>query len=478
MAWKLRGTYVETCSCEFFCPCNFNLANGADYDRCRVTFVFNITDGDVDGTDVSGLAVVVIVDTPKVMTDGNWRLGTVIDGKASDEQAEKLQAVFSGELGGPMAALGPLIGENLGVQRAPIEVRDDGVQHSVRIGDQPVSMSRTSCPSVSRPVSPHESPASSIQPARNSVSLRRNRPTSACSASNTKASRVSAPRSSPGPPDGVTASAEGLRSVYAAARTRLGLIAVLFVLAVLAWWFTVDRMRGMDAGPGTELGTLAWFLGIWLVMMAAMMFPSVAPTVALYSTMTKTRQPGCAAGVCGRVSADVDGGRPAGLRFVRTGPSPLRRRIVLGSRGPLGVRWRPRGRRGVRTDAAEDRVSTALPQPTRFPPRSWRDGLPGALQMGAKHGAWCVGCCWALMASLFALGVMSIAWMAFVAALIAAEKTLPWGRLVTYGTAAILLTLGILIVVVPDAIPGLTIPGEGSTTEMDDMPPMPSIPGM
>ena len=108
MAWKLRGTYVETCSCEFFCPCNFNLANGADYDRCRVTLVFNITDGDVEGTDVSGLAVVVIVDTPKVMTDGNWRLGTVIDAKASDEQAEKLQAVFSGELGGPMAALGPL----------------------------------------------------------------------------------------------------------------------------------------------------------------------------------------------------------------------------------------------------------------------------------------------------------------------------------------------------------------------------------
>jgi len=135
MAWKLRGTYVETCSCDFFCPCNFNLAVGADYDRCRVALVFNITDGDVDGTDVSGLAVVVIADTPKVMTDGNWRVGTVIDAKASDEQAAKLQAVFSGDLGGPMAALGPLIGENLGVQHAPIEVRDDGVQHNVRIGD-------------------------------------------------------------------------------------------------------------------------------------------------------------------------------------------------------------------------------------------------------------------------------------------------------------------------------------------------------
>ena len=66
---------------------------------------------------------------------------------------------------------------------------------------------------------------------------------------------------------------------------------------------------------------------------------------------------------------------------------------------------------------------------------AWRDGHAGALRMGVKHGGWCVGCCWALMASLFALGVMSIAWMAFVAALIAAEKTLPWRRVATYGTA-------------------------------------------
>jgi hypothetical protein len=100
---------------------------------------------------------------------------------------------------------------------------------------------------------------------------------------------------------------------------------------------------------------------------------------------------------------------------------------------------------------------------------SWRDGLSGALRMGATHGAWCVGCGWALMASLFVLGVMSIAWMAFVAALIAAEKTLPWGPAVTYGTAAILLTLGVLVATVPDAIPGLTIPSGGPMPEMDGM---------
>ena len=92
---------------------------------------------------------------------------------------------------------------------------------------------------------------------------------------------------------------------------------------------------------------------------------------------------------------------------------------------------------------------------------SWRDGLRGALSMGARHGAWCVGCCWALMASLFALGVMSLAWMAFVAALIALEKTLPWGRPATYATAAILLVLGVALIAAPDAVPGLTIPGGG-----------------
>ena len=97
--------------------------------------------------------------------------------------------------------------------------------------------------------------------------------------------------------------------------------------------------------------------------------------------------------------------------------------------------------------------------PLGFLVGSWRDGTAGALSMGARHGAWCVGCCWALMASLFALGVMSLAWMAFVGALIALEKTLPWRRTVTYATAGLLLALGIALLAAPDAVPGLTLPG-------------------
>jgi len=135
MAWKLSGTYFETCSCEVVCPCTASLALGADYDRCRVTLVFNIVTGEVDGTDVGGLKVAAIADTPKVMSEGNWRLGVFVDAAASDEQAAKLTAVFGGQLGGPMEALGPLVSENLGVERATIEVREDGLRHSVKVGD-------------------------------------------------------------------------------------------------------------------------------------------------------------------------------------------------------------------------------------------------------------------------------------------------------------------------------------------------------
>jgi hypothetical protein len=135
MSWKVEGSYFETCSCDLVCPCTASMALGATRDRCKVVLVFHVKDGDVEGVDVGGLTVAAVADSPKVMSEGNWRLGVFIDAAASDEQADKLGAVFSGALGGPMEALGPLVGENLGVQRAPIEVREDGLRHSVRIGD-------------------------------------------------------------------------------------------------------------------------------------------------------------------------------------------------------------------------------------------------------------------------------------------------------------------------------------------------------
>jgi hypothetical protein len=135
MSWSLKGSYVETCSCELMCPCNLSLDHGATYDFCRVTLVFDIREGEVEGTDIAGLKVALIADTPKVMTEGNWRLGVFIDERATDEQMEKLVGVFGGQLGGPMAGLAPLVGEMLGVERAPMEVQHDGLRHSVRVGD-------------------------------------------------------------------------------------------------------------------------------------------------------------------------------------------------------------------------------------------------------------------------------------------------------------------------------------------------------
>jgi hypothetical protein len=135
MSWSIEGTYFETCSCELMCPCNFSFDHGATYDYCRVTLVFNIREGEIEGTDVAGRTLAVIADTPKVMTDGNWRLGMFVDDGTTDEQMHKLTGVFGGQMGGPMAGLAPLIGEVLGIERAPIRVVEEGLSHSVRIGD-------------------------------------------------------------------------------------------------------------------------------------------------------------------------------------------------------------------------------------------------------------------------------------------------------------------------------------------------------
>jgi predicted metal-binding membrane protein len=250
---------------------------------------------------------------------------------------------------------------------------------------------------------------------------------------------------------------------FSAARARLGLIALLFALAAVAWWATVERMRGMDAGPGSNLGTLGWFIGIWVVMMAAMMFPSVAPTVALYSRMTRSREPVAPLLFTSGYLLVWAAAGVAAFALSAVGDVVLGDRLAWGS----GGQWLAGG---ILVLAAIYEL-TPLKEvclgkcrsPLGYLLGSWRGGLRGTVRMGAGHGAWCVGCCWALMAALFALGVMSIAWMAFVAALIALEKLLPWRRTATYGTAAILLVLGILLVAAPDAIPGLTIPGSGMT---------------
>jgi hypothetical protein len=118
------------------CPCTTSgLSMPADYERCRVVLVFHVDSGVVEDVDVSGLTVAVLADTPQLMADGNWRVGLFMDAGASQQQAEKLGAVFGGQLGGPMAMLAPLIGEMMGVETAQIDYDEDGRRHRVKIGD-------------------------------------------------------------------------------------------------------------------------------------------------------------------------------------------------------------------------------------------------------------------------------------------------------------------------------------------------------
>jgi predicted metal-binding membrane protein len=252
-----------------------------------------------------------------------------------------------------------------------------------------------------------------------------------------------------------------LGEAFAAVRTRLALVAVLFLLAALAWWSTTDRMAGMDAGPGTDLGALGWFVGVWVVMMAAMMFPSVSPTVALYAQMTQRRG-------LSRPLLFV-----GGYLFVwgLAGVAAYGLFHIGSDLFGADLSWNSGGRwfvGGVLTIAAlyeltplKEACLQKCRSPLGFLVGTWRDGQRGAVEMGARHGAWCLGCCWALMAALFALGVMSLAWMAFVAALITLEKTLPWRRLVTWGAAAVLVILASVLVAAPGAVPGLVVPGGG-----------------
>jgi predicted metal-binding membrane protein len=257
----------------------------------------------------------------------------------------------------------------------------------------------------------------------------------------------------------------GLTPAAAAVRARLGLVAALGAVAVVGWIWTAHEMRGMDAGPWTSLGSLGWFLGVWVVMMAAMMFPSVAPTIALFTRVTRDSSPvspwlfaggylltwaaaGLAAYVVGILAVAVLGDV---LAWDRAGQEIAAATLVV------AAVYEVTPIKNVCLAKCRTPLGSLL--------GSWRAGPTGALRMGVRNGAWCVGCCWALMASLFALGVMSVSWMALVAVIIAVEKSAPPRRRLTYPVAALLLALAVLLLVAPDALPGLTIPS-GQTMMM------------
>jgi predicted metal-binding membrane protein len=272
-----------------------------------------------------------------------------------------------------------------------------------------------------------------------------------------------------------------LPRVYSDPR-RLTLVAVLLVLAAVAWLVTDERMAGMDAGPGSDPGALGFYVGVWVVMMAAMMFPSIAPMVTAYSRIQqKRRDQGKASSGPVAVGLFVGGYLLSWTAFglAAYGLIELGRSLSIGalawdSAGPYVAGGVILAAAVYQLTPAKDVCLRKCRGPLDFVMGHWKPGYGGALRMGVEHGAWCVGCCWALMAALFALGVMSVGWMALIAALIAVEKLLPWKALANRGVAVLLAVLGIAVAVVPASVPGLTVPDSSqahdSMMEMEGSP--------
>jgi len=231
--------------------------------------------------------------------------------------------------------------------------------------------------------------------------------------------------------------------------------ATLLAAALVAWVVAAEQMRGMDAGPGTDLGGFGWYLGVWVTMTAAMMLPSAAPMVLTYARVARDARTWVfvlgylvawtafglvayglyrlvARSSPGWVAWDREGPYVAGAALALAGLyqlSPLKEACLRNCRGPF-----------------------------RYLAHDWREGRTGALRMGAEHGLFCVGCCWGLMLALFALGVMSLFWTAVVAAAIFAEKVLPRGPALARLLAVALVALGLLVALTPAHVPELTQP--------------------
>jgi predicted metal-binding membrane protein len=227
---------------------------------------------------------------------------------------------------------------------------------------------------------------------------------------------------------------------------------------------TRQRMLGMDAGPGTDPGGLGFYAVSWVLMMGAMMLPSSAPIVLTVASVERHR-------------SETAVGRAASAWLFVAGYVAVWTAFGLAAYGLfVGVRslsigafsWHHGGQylagsvllaaAAYQLTAAKDACLRRCRGPLAFVTSRWRDGPVGAVRMGFVHGAWCVGCCWGLMAALFALGIMSIPWMIVIAGLIAVEKLLPWKALANRTVALVLVVLGLGVAFAPGHMPGLTLP--------------------
>jgi predicted metal-binding membrane protein len=246
--------------------------------------------------------------------------------------------------------------------------------------------------------------------------------------------------------------------------------AAVLAAAIVTWIVTVDRMRGMDAGPGTSLGDLGWFMGVWATMMAAMMLPSVMPTTLIFARVSAENQPRSRGFVLtwlfisGYLAAWSSYGLLAYgvFRAVRWAETPA---LSWHAQGPLIAGATIFASGLYQLSPLKRRCLRLCRFPRQCVAGGWRPEWASAVRMGFEHGAFCIGCCWGLMLILFALGVMSITWMLVIAGLIFAEKVLPSGELLPWMFAIAFMVVGIWVAAAPSSFPGLTQPGSAQARQ-------------
>jgi predicted metal-binding membrane protein len=259
-----------------------------------------------------------------------------------------------------------------------------------------------------------------------------------------------------------------LRTVHAPRADQLALLGGLLALAVAAWLVTAERMGTMESMPGMSLGGLGFYVTVWVAMMAAMMVPSVAPTVLTYDRL-RAENLGRGDGA----PVDATALFVCGYFLVWTAAGLVAYALYEAVRAvdPPFLAWDEAGRyvtAGVIVAAAAYQLTpvkeaclATCRSPMTVLAERWRDGRAGAIGLGIRYGAWCLGCCWALIAALFAVGVMSLGWMAVIAAFIAAERLLPWQTAARRAVALSLLVLGLGVASVPAEVPGFAEPDGG-----------------
>lgn len=217
-------------------------------------------------------------------------------------------------------------------------------------------------------------------------------------------------------------------------------------------------------GRWTDPGPLVFFLATWVVMLAAMMFPSVAPMVVSYARIHRHRRKTGRYAPPGSTGVFVAGYLITWTVFGVVAYSLYTSVVALFPgffTSEQGSGYLAAGvimvAAAYQFTAAKDVCLMKCRTPMDFILHRMRHGYGGALRMGLEHGAWCVGCCWALMVALFALGVMSVGWMAVVGAFIAAEKMLPWKRFANRSVAVALVVIALGVALSPAPMGGMVM---------------------